>query len=239
VDFFNFRIRLAVIQGQIYKRVCSVKASKQSVSDRVMAAKELECMLQTWRTSFPVYMQHGHGRPNLQVQSSEPGPLSTGLQLAYFNSLAAIYRSLSMPPSFAAMDYVAEARKAIRKLPVIPRRRNACIRAVLHIFVSATTTLLTHTLSNPSNPLALADLKLIEPLLSLFRMLANSGMADEAGAAYRSCAELFERAKMAVVWEFNPVGISWQRRERSGPSGGREGVEDFLRRIESISSGYE
>jgi hypothetical protein len=97
--------------------------------------------------------------------------------------------------------------------------------------------LLTYTLSNPSNPLALADLKLIEPLLSLLRMLAKSDMSDEISPIYRSCAELFERAKMAV-WEFNPVGMSWDRRGTSAGSGGRESVEDFLRRMESISSGY-
>jgi hypothetical protein len=55
-------------------------------------------------------------------------PLSTGLQLAYFNSLATIYSSLPMIPTSAPINYVAEARKAIKKLQVIPRRRNACFR---------------------------------------------------------------------------------------------------------------
>lgn len=125
-----------------------------------------------------------------------------------------------------------------RHITLLPPQQNINnSRAVLHIFVSATKTLLTHTLSNPSNPLAHADLKLIEPLLSLLRMLARSDMSDEIGPMYRSCAELFERTKMAV-WEFNPVGMSWDRQGTSAGSVGRESVEDFLRRMESISSGY-
>lgn len=128
VDFFNFRIRLAMIQGQIYKRLCSVRATKQPASDRIMAAKELEAMLHTWRASFPVNIQQDYSRSNLQVSTSDLVPLSTGLQLAYFNSLAAIYGSLPMLPTSAPVDYVAEARKAIKKLQFIPRRRNACIR---------------------------------------------------------------------------------------------------------------
>jgi hypothetical protein len=127
VDFFNFRIRLAMIQGKIYKRLCSVKATKQSTSDRVMAAKELEAMLHTWRASFPVNIQQD-SRPNLQVPTSDLVPLSTGLQLAYFSSLAAIYGSLPMLHTSAPVDYVAEARKAIKELQFVPRRRNACIR---------------------------------------------------------------------------------------------------------------
>jgi len=92
-----------------------------------MAAKELEAMLHTWRASFPVNIQQD-SRPNLQVPTSDLVPLSTGLQLAYFNSLAAIYGSLPMLHTSAPVDYVAEARKAIKELQFVPRRRNACIR---------------------------------------------------------------------------------------------------------------
>jgi hypothetical protein len=119
-----------------------------------------------------------------------------------------------------------------------PEQNGNNSRAVLHIFVTATTTLLTHTISNPSNPLALADLKLIEPLLTLLGILAKSSKSDKVGEMYRSCVELFGRARMAVE-SFNLAGISWDQRRTSGQSEGRESVEDFLRRMENISSGYD
>jgi hypothetical protein len=62
-------------------------------------------------------------------------------------------------------------------------------------------------------------------------------MSNDIAEMYQSCAELFERAKMAA-WEFNPVGMGWELQGRSGQSGERESVEDFLKRMESISSGY-
>lgn len=55
---------------------------------------------------------------------------------------------------------------------------------------------------------------------------------------YRSCVALFERARMAVGG-LNLVGISWDRHRISRQSEGRESVEDFLRRMESISSGHD
>ena len=45
MNSFNFRARLAMIQGQIYKRLYSVKATNQAVAERVIAVIELEAML--------------------------------------------------------------------------------------------------------------------------------------------------------------------------------------------------
>jgi hypothetical protein len=106
-------------------------------------------------------------------------------------------------------------------------------RAALHIFVSATKTLLTHTITYPSNPLALADLKLIEPLLSLLCVLANGGMSDTIVETYRSCAELFENARMAVE-SSNSADMSWKSLDTGGEPKERESVEEFLKRMDDI-----
>lgn len=142
-DFFNFRARLAMIQGQIYKRLYSVKATKQSVTERIMAAKELEAMLQIWRASVPIDFQQDCFRPNLQVPASDPILHPVVLQLAYFNSLATIYGSWPILPMYseiqgsenlvevqimsAPITCAAEARKVIKLLQVTPQRNYACI----------------------------------------------------------------------------------------------------------------
>jgi hypothetical protein len=115
------------------------------------------------------------------------------------------------------------------------------IRAVLHIFVAATNTLLRNILRDPSNPTAQPDLMLIEPLLALLHVLANSRQSrktERVSGMYQSCIELFEKAKMAIE-NINLVGTVWNQRITSEPSQGRENVEDFLRRMEKISSGYD
>lgn len=143
MNFFNFRARLAMIQGQIYKRLYSVKATRQAVADRFVAASELEAMLQSWRASVPVeFMQDCHssylGNP---TSGTMQHPII--LQLLYFNSLAIVYKSLPGTPRYrelggtgdpmefrllsAPLIYVAEARKAIRLLQVTPKRRYACV----------------------------------------------------------------------------------------------------------------
>jgi hypothetical protein len=80
--------------------------------------------------------------------------------------------------------------------------------------------------------LALADLKLIEPLLIIQGTLPRSGESDKVGEMYRSCVELFEMARIAVE-SSNLTGIDWDRRGTGRQSEGSESVEDFLRRMEN------
>ena len=143
MNFFNFRARLAIIQGQIYKRLYSVKATKETIAERVLAARELEAMLQSWRASVPIeFMQDYHGS-FLQIPTSRTIRHPIILQLLYFNSLALVYISLPALPRYrelqgtgdpmefqllsAPLIYATEARKAIKLLQVTPRRKYACI----------------------------------------------------------------------------------------------------------------
>ena len=143
MNFFKFRARLAMIQGQIYKRLYSVKASKQAVAERVVAATELEAMLQSWRASVPIEFMQDYYGPVLQMPTSGINQRPIILQLLYFNSLAIVYNSLPALPRYrelgqtgdpmefwllsAPLIYTTEARKAIKLLQVTPRRRYACI----------------------------------------------------------------------------------------------------------------
>jgi hypothetical protein len=142
VDFFNLQVRLAIIQGQIYKRLCSMKAIKQSVTERVMAAKELEAVLQTWRESIPIDYEQYYHKPTFQVPTFDPNLPPVTLQLGYFNSLTAIYGSLPTLPMYheiqgieelaevqvsAPMTYAAEAREAMKLLQTTPQRKYPCV----------------------------------------------------------------------------------------------------------------
>ena len=111
-------------------------------------------------------------------------------------------------------------------------------RSVLHIFVTATKTLLTHTISNPSNAQAQADLELLEPLLTLMGMLAASGESHKVGEIYQSCVEMFNMARTAVLNASLP-DISPNQTRIIGRARGEESMQDFLRRMENIREGYD
>ena len=142
-NFFNFRARLAMIQGRIYKRLYSVKATKRTLAERVAAATELEAMLRSWRESVPIeFLQDSHG-PFLQTPISGTTRSPVILQLLYFNSLTSVYKSLPALPMYPELRrtgqplefqllstpliYANEARKAIGLLEVTPRRRYSCV----------------------------------------------------------------------------------------------------------------
>lgn len=143
LNFFKLRARLAMIQGQIYKRLYSVKATKQAVAERVVAATELEAMLQSWRASIPPELIQDYYGPILQRPTSGTIRHPIILQLLYFNTLAIVYNSLPALPRYhelweigdptevqllsSPLIYANEARKAINLLQVTPRRRYACI----------------------------------------------------------------------------------------------------------------
>ena len=143
IDIFNSRVRLAMIQGQIYKRLYSVKARRQSIADQIIAARELEAMLQSWRASITIDIMQDYREPSFRrpVSGAVRHPLI--LQLTYFNSLAIVHACLPAMPRYRELQEIgdpieiqllsapktleSEARKAIILLQVTPRRKYACI----------------------------------------------------------------------------------------------------------------
>ena len=139
----NYRARLAMIQGRIYKRLYSVKASKNPSTERILAATELESMLHSWRASVPSELIKEYQGHLIQIPTSQTTEHPIILQLVYFNSLAMVYNALpglarcrelpapGKPIEFRLLTsplvYAAEARKAIKLLQITPRRRYACI----------------------------------------------------------------------------------------------------------------
>jgi hypothetical protein len=120
------------------------------------------------------------------------------------------------------------------------------------LFVQATTTLLENILSDPTHRRATSDLKLIEPLLTLLFALAKDGKSSEVSSMYEKIREMFESTRERVLLANSPVsgdgefGGGVEARERRGSGNGlggegarNESLEEFLRRIESVSAGLD
>lgn len=108
---------------------------------------------------------------------------------------------------------------------------------MLHIFVSATHILLENIIADPTHRRVRTDLKLIEPLLKLLGALANEGHHEDVNEMHQNCEQLYERTKKLV--QTSSRVIAGSTTSSNGTGNERESVEDFLRRIESFTAGYD
>ena len=139
-DLLNCRIGLAVIQGQVYRQLYSIRARRQAEPQLAIAAQELHSLLSYWKSM---------AQPELPEESTIlPGRQLSGemihmvvLRLTYIHCLAKIDRHLPpMTRSSSGQELnrseqllpsvsvcVAESRKAIRLIEVIPHGDCACV----------------------------------------------------------------------------------------------------------------
>ncbi|KAL1877531.1 hypothetical protein Daus18300_002519 [Diaporthe australafricana] len=216
INFFNTRIGLAVIQGQVYKRLYSVQATRQPEAQKASVAYELSSVLSYWRNSVPVDFEDNPGQP-LQI------PLPTEflhmliLRFTYVNCLVMIDRHLpsldlistNTPDAGLAGPFMAteslcvvESRKALRLIQVTPSGDYACVWLLLHSFFAAVEVLLGNVLRQPASAQASSDLRIVEPFLGLLEILAGDkrqcSRSEEAERMYRVCNDLHGRARQAV-----------------------------------------
>jgi hypothetical protein len=121
--------------------------------------------------------------------------------------------------------------------PLLPEHELIKTRVILHNFVSATTLLLENIISDPTHRRVYSDLKLIEPLLTLLSALAKDGKNEEVAAMYQSCGQMFEKTSK-IVQDACAAGRG-EPRKIMGKQDGKETLEEFIRRIESVSAGHD
>jgi hypothetical protein len=147
VNYFNLRVKLALIQGQVYKRLISVKSEKQSVTRRMVEVKRLEGMLAVWKARVPIDFGENYVIPGKVNPTTPPIIHKVILRMAYFNTLNTVHR-FSVPidqwrstlqltttdPAMTAkhapqppINCVEEARNAITLMHVTPQGDYACI----------------------------------------------------------------------------------------------------------------
>lgn len=129
-DLFKSRIGLAVIQGQVYKKLYSVQATRKPEAQRHEVARELNSILSYWKSSVDIDFEDGAYAP-LQP------PLTTEImhclvqRFTYINCLVMINVHIPEMDSFLVDDlsqmystfeqaYVTESRKAARLIHLIP-----------------------------------------------------------------------------------------------------------------------
>ncbi|KAI5459148.1 fungal-specific transcription factor domain-containing protein, partial [Mariannaea sp. PMI_226] len=223
IDFFNSRVGIAVIQGQIYKRLYSVQATRQSDMQRAAVARELDLILSYWRNSVRLDYDN-NSAPNQHASFTIEFLHLLILRATYVNCLIMIGRNLSPQEQLLAdaeslgawtpseKKCVVESRKALHLVRVTPQGDYACVWLLLHPFFAAVTTLLENVIRYPNSAQAHSDLHVVEPFLGLLEVLANDekqcSRSDEAGQMLRTCAVLHDRAKVAVEMQGREAAYS-------------------------------
>ncbi|SPJ86766.1 related to transcriptional activator Mut3p [Fusarium torulosum] len=218
MNLFRVMCEFATIESEVYKRLYSVQATKQSDGELLNTIGELDHKLEEWKDSIPIDY-----RPEHDINASHT-PLILHvvmLHLTYYNCLTTIHRmsvhhgfwtsrlanyaiqGLNARPlnprvfSSAALC-TAAARASVSLLKYVPQGDFACVWMILYFPVSALVTLFGNILQNPLDPRAKPDTRLMNIVVTFLSML---GQEAEQGGVHRMlgiCAE-FERIAKAVI----------------------------------------
>ncbi|KAF4966931.1 hypothetical protein FSARC_5446 [Fusarium sarcochroum] len=218
MNLFRVMCEFATIESEVYKRLYSVQATKQSDGELLNTIGELDHKLEEWKDSIPIDY-----RPEHDINASHT-PLILHvvmLHLTYYNCLTTIHRmsvhhgywtsrlanyaiqGLNARPlnprvfSSAALC-TAAARASVSLLKYVPQGDFACVWLILYFPVSALVTLFGNILQNPLDPRAKSDTRLMNIVVTFLSML---GQEAEQGGVHRMlgiCAE-FERIAKAVI----------------------------------------
>ncbi|KJR79804.1 uncharacterized protein SPSK_00020 [Sporothrix schenckii 1099-18] len=195
---FHARIGLAVIQGQIYKKLYSVQASRQSVADRAAVADELNLLLHFWKSSGAMVMDE----VGLTGDLCTTGHLhKLILRFTYVNCLAMVDPYVAMPQNLQESSCVSEAREALPLIRNVPRGDFFVTWALLRPLFSAVTVVLENVIRNPGGTYALSSCVAVEHAIQLLSMLAANNLtcsrSQEARHMYPICLDLHIRANNA------------------------------------------
>ncbi|KAI3546175.1 fungal specific transcription factor domain-containing protein [Colletotrichum abscissum] len=215
VELFNHRIGLAIIQGQVYKQLYSIRAGRESEAQRAIAAQDLSYVLSYWKSSAQLEPLE-NSLISSETQIAGEMIHKVVLRLTYIHCLTMIDRHLSpttrSPPdqeiSWSGASLLpsslclAESRQAIRLIEAIPHGDCSCIWMLLHSFFAAASSMLYNLAHNPTSPSALSDLHLLEPFLDLLDTLAKNpgtyAQSEELRRMHNACTSLHNEANKAV-----------------------------------------
>ncbi|OAA40364.1 Transcription factor [Metarhizium rileyi] len=218
MNLFRVICEFTVIESNVYKRLYSTKATKQSDGDLLNTIGELDQELEDWKDNIPVDF-----RPEHEIKASHT-PLILHivmLHFTYYNCLTTIHRmsihhgywtsrlsnyaiqglnSRPLNPRVfsSAQLCTAAARASISLLKYVPQGDFSCVWLILYFPVSALMTLFSNILQNPLDPRAKSDTRLMDLVVTFLSML---GQEAEQGGVHRMlgiCSEFVRISKVVI-----------------------------------------
>lgn len=218
MNLFRAMCTFSIIQSHVYKRLYSVKATKQTDGELLNTIGELDKELEDWKDGIPLEF-----RPEHDIKASHtPLILQVAvLHLGYYNCLTTIHRMsvhhgywTSRLSNFAiqglnarplnprvfmsAQLCVQAARASIHLLKYIPKGDPSCVWLIIYFPVTALVTLFANVLQNPQDTRSRSDLKLMKLVVNFLSMLKNEQGNGSVKRMLNICAE-FERIATIVL----------------------------------------
>ncbi|KAM4056225.1 fungal specific transcription factor [Hirsutella rhossiliensis] len=202
MNLFRVICEFTVIESNVYKRLYSTKATKQSDGELLNTIGELDQELEEWKDKIPIDF-----RPEHEIKASHT-PLILHivmLHFTYYNCLTTIHR-MSVHHGYwtsrlvfsSAALCTASARASISLLKYVPQGDFSCVWLILYFPVSALMTLFGNILQNPLDPRAKSDARLMNLVVNFLSML---GQEAEQGGVHRMlgiCSEFVRIAKVVI-----------------------------------------
>ncbi|KAK1243734.1 hypothetical protein MKX08_001872 [Trichoderma sp. CBMAI-0020] len=247
MNLFRVMCEFAVIESNVYRRLYSAKAAKQSDGELLATIGELDQQLEEWKDRIPIDF-----RPEHEIRASHT-PLILHIVMVhftYYNCLTTIHR-MSVHHGFwtsrlanyaisgqnvrplnprifsSAMLTTAAARASISLLKYVPQGDFSCVWLVLYFPVSALVTLFGNILQNPLDARAKSDVKLMNLVVTFLSML---GQEAEQGGVHRMlgvCSE-FCRIAQSVIEKADREQSSRRKRKAADTPGSTEGRNQSL-----------
>lgn len=211
--------RFAVIQGSVYTKLYSVRASKQSDGELLNTIGELDRELEEWKEGIPLEF-----RPDSDITTlSNPLIIHVVvLHFAYYNCLTTIHRmsihrgfwtsrlsdyatqgrnALPLNPRVfnSANVCVAAARESINLIKFIPPGDYACVWLILYYPVSSLVTLFAQILQNPQDPLAHSDLRQMDLVVNFLSRISLDESTGSIKRVFKCCSGFQRIAKMTLL----------------------------------------
>ncbi|KAF2680386.1 hypothetical protein K458DRAFT_312218 [Lentithecium fluviatile CBS 122367] len=253
MNLFRLMCTFSIIQSHVYKRLYSVKASKQTDGELLNTIGELDKELETWKDGIPLEF-----RPEHEIKASHtPLILQVAvLHLGYYNCLTTIHRMsvhhgywTSRLSNFAiqglnarplnprvfmsAQLCVQAARASIHLLKYIPKGDPSCVWLIIYFPVTALVTLFANILQNHQDTRSRSDLKLMKLVVSFLSMLSNDAGNGSVKRMLSVCAE-FERIATIVLDKADREHAS-RRKRKQGDSEQDAEIEATAQEILSTS----
>ncbi|OJJ51339.1 hypothetical protein ASPZODRAFT_127402 [Penicilliopsis zonata CBS 506.65] len=217
-NLFRSLCRFAIIESNVYKRLYSARASKQSDGELLNTIGELDRELEEWKDSIPLDF-----RPEYDIKATHT-PLILHVAVvhfAYYNCLTTIHRmsvhhgywtsrlsnyaiqGLNARPLnprvfLSAVLCVTAARASINLIKYIPQGDFACVWLILYYPVSALVTLFANILQNPNDARARSDVKLMNVVVNFLSTLVSDESNSSIKRMLGLCGE-FERIARVVL----------------------------------------
>ena len=233
MNLFRAMVTFSVIQSKVYKRLYSVKASKQTDGELLNTIGELDRELEAWKDSIPLDF-----RPEHDIKGKHtPLILQVAvLHLGYYNCLTTIHRMsvhhgywTSRLSNFAiqglnarplnprvfmsAQLCVQAARASIHLLKYIPKNDPSCVWLIIYFPVTALVTLFANLLQNPQASRSRSDFKLMKLVVNFLSMLSNDAGNGSVKRMLSVCAE-FERIATIVLDKADREHASRRKRKQ-------------------------